>query len=198
MFFSDKMENKIEDLYSIIHKATGSLGGNAYASAMYGELTRGSMDAIFKLLKDECELNDKSSFIDIGSGLGKPNFHAAQMGIHLSIGVELVDIRHQLSIFNLLQVLKTENESINTNGLNFVCANIEQANSLNPFTHIYQFDLAFEPNLQQYIGSLFNITSSAKYLISYLRPDELIGFGYNVELIKQCSTSMHGIIYIIT
>ena len=143
-------------------------------------------------MKDQCELNSESTFIDIGSGLGKPNFHAAQEGIRLSIGVELVNIRHQLCMQNLLKVIQSTNDSINTTGVNFISADITKAKTLYPFSHVYQFDLGFEPELHHYIANMFNRSESCDYLISYRRPREIDRYGYNVEFLCDSSTHMSG------
>jgi hypothetical protein len=53
-----------------------------------------SMQKVLEFMKDNCELGTNSRFIDIGCGLGKPNFHAAQYpGVRLSLGVELEELR---------------------------------------------------------------------------------------------------------
>jgi hypothetical protein len=51
-------------------------------------------------------MTNQSRFIDVGSGLGKPNFHAVQdPGVRVSLGIELEDIRWQV-IISLLQSQK--------------------------------------------------------------------------------------------
>ena len=62
----------------MIRKTTGTLGGNGSTGAIYGELTMHSMHKIVNILMEKCELTADSRFIDVGSGLGKPNFHVAQ------------------------------------------------------------------------------------------------------------------------
>lgn len=55
---------------------------------------------------ENCEMDSDSLFIDVGSGLGKPNFHAAQdPGVRVSLGIELEEIRWQLAMQNLKFVL---------------------------------------------------------------------------------------------
>ena len=45
----------------------------------------------------KCNLNSSSRFLDIGAGVGKPNFHAAfAIDVRLSIGLEIMDIRYQV------------------------------------------------------------------------------------------------------
>lgn len=55
-------------VYKILNKATGSLGGNGYNGAIYGELTIGSMQKVINILKEKCSLTSKSRFIDVGAG----------------------------------------------------------------------------------------------------------------------------------
>ncbi len=86
-------------IYKIIQGATGALGGNGSTGAIYGELTIGSMQRVLNFLIEECELDKSSRFIDVGAGLGKPNFHAAQNpNVRLSVGIELEDIRYQVQM----------------------------------------------------------------------------------------------------
>ena len=88
---------RVSKVYKLINKATGSLGGNGYDGAIYGELTMHSMHKIVNYLVDECNLSTDSRFIDVGSGLGKPNFHVAQYpGVRISIGIELEKIRWEV------------------------------------------------------------------------------------------------------
>jgi hypothetical protein len=90
---------QVKKVYQFVNQMTGSLGGNGYNGAIYGELTVGSMQKVINLMVEHCELNHTSRFIDVGSGLGKPNFHASQSpGVRLSIGVELETIRWQVRL----------------------------------------------------------------------------------------------------
>ena len=83
--------------------STGALGGNGYVGAIYGELTMHSMQRVINFMVDKCELSRSSRFIDVGSGLGKPNFHASQDPcVRLSLGIELEDIRWKVQCTDLL------------------------------------------------------------------------------------------------
>ena len=89
-----------------------------HGSIGYGEITKGAMTNYFTLCQnisryiekrlaednmsarslpfkpEDYELNSKSSFLDIGSGFGKPNFHVAmQIGVRDSLGLEVVPAR---------------------------------------------------------------------------------------------------------
>lgn len=91
---------RIKKIYKLILKSTGTLGGNGYDGAIYGELTMHSMQRVINVLVEKCELTYASKFIDVGAGLGKPNFHVAQdPAVRISIGVELEDIRWKVRFF---------------------------------------------------------------------------------------------------
>lgn len=50
---------------------------------------------------ENCEMGTDSMFIDVGAGLGKPNFHACQdPGVRVSLGIELEEIRWQVRILS--------------------------------------------------------------------------------------------------
>jgi hypothetical protein len=53
---------------------------------------------VIDYMVDKCGMSAQSRFIDVGSGLGKPNFHACQdPGVRISLGIELEEIRWQVS-----------------------------------------------------------------------------------------------------
>jgi hypothetical protein len=96
---------KVQQVYALVKKSTGALGGNGSCGAIYGELTMHSMQRVINVMVSKCGLSSDSRFIDVGSGLGKPNFHAAQdPACRVSIGVELEEIRWKLAMYNLQQV----------------------------------------------------------------------------------------------
>ena len=123
------------ELYKIIQKRRAGIWGDGFNGPTYGELTEGSMQKIIDVLVQKCRFDWKSFFIDIGSGLGKPNFHVAHV-VHplLSIGVEVEEVRYLLSIDNLTSILK--NVSIDSNSVSFIKRDILESMSLDPFTHI--------------------------------------------------------------
>lgn len=223
-----------------------------------------------------CGLDTSSKFIDVGSGLGKPNLHVAQdPGVALSYGVEMEEVRWQLSMHNLNETVKratvvstipasakraatrTTRESEGRECLflffgrrfarSLVCArslsrlclsslcekdffslskaqsplcltrvqvplgnvcslsqakcdsvyfqhgDITQAATLDPFTHVYMFDVGFPPPLLMQIAQRFNQSRSAKYLISFQTPRRVIDdYGFQVEHVEKIANSMHG------
>ena len=62
--------------------------------AIYGEITQQQFQKVVDFLKDHCEFDHQSLFLDIGSGLGKPNFHVSiDPGCQVSYGVEIEKVR---------------------------------------------------------------------------------------------------------
>lgn len=206
-----QIKPRVEKVYKMIRNATGQLGGNGTTGAIYGELTMGSMQKVINLMVEKFNLNSQSRFIDVGSGLGKPNFHAAQdPECRISIGAELEKIRWQLAMYNLHKVASELSRGKNSDdeivgddvvtrdvkllsGTNFIEADIDEAASMDPFTHIYMYDLGFPPPLQQSIARKFNSSQYAECLVSYRPPRRVIEeYGYAVEFVAQLPTSMHG------
>ena len=130
-------------VYKIIKKHSGEVGGNGSNGPIYGELTVGHMQKIINFLKAHCGLSELSNWIDIGCGLGKPSMHVAQdPGVQFSFGIEIEKLRTHLGLNNLYYVLE---EAMIDDSIGFKCmlqhGNISKAMSLNPFTHVYMYDV---------------------------------------------------------
>lgn len=133
----------VKMLYSIVQKRTGALGGGGSGGAIYGELTQQSMQKVIDLMVTHTGLGKTSCFIDIGCGLGKPNLHVAQYpGVNVSVGIEVEPLGYYLGLYNLKYVLQAA-ESDNRIGYNcfLIRGDICKSKSLNPFTHVYMFDI---------------------------------------------------------
>lgn len=110
------------------------------------------MQKLIDLMIELTGLSCESRFIDIGCGLGKPSLHVAQVvGVEFSFGIEVDRIRYFLGMNNLHQVLKKATQRTR-NGTNsgdelrlracyFALGDITEAASLDPFTHVYMFDV---------------------------------------------------------
>lgn len=206
--------------YKIVHKCTGSLGGNGAGGAIYGEQTIQSMQNVTEFMCLEGELGPDSIFIDIGAGLGKPNLHVAlDPQVRFSVGIEHENVRWQLSLHNLKHVLasdvysrEAEDEGVAGAGGHvshiggelaplvppppnciFLEADAYDAKSFDPFTHVYMFDIGFPPNLFLHIAECLRNSSSAKWVLCYHGPKLMCNeYGFEMELVKQLATSMHG------
>lgn len=140
----------VQRVYNIVHKHSGSLGGNGHGGAIYGELTTGSMQKMTNLMMEHTGLSKTSRFIDVGCGLGKPNLHVASYpGVDFSYGIEMEHVRWMLGMTNLEHVLKAakeeevdeEEESKIGHSCYFAHGDITEANFFDPFTHVYMFDI---------------------------------------------------------
>jgi hypothetical protein len=101
-------------MYKILTKSHGRLGGNGYNGAIYGELTFLSMQRVIDVLVLHCGMNTSSRLLDVGSGLGKPNFHSANdVKLRLSIGVELEEIRWKVCSSVVIDSNNGDNKLIN-------------------------------------------------------------------------------------
>lgn len=187
------VELEVTEAYKAIRKQTGALGGNAAGGAIYGEITQASFQRIVDYMKEHCELSESSLFLDVGSGLGKPNFHVAiDPGVEVSYGIELEELRWHLSLHNLRSVLQLDSKKNKRNRTVFSAGDITDAKTLNPFSHVYSFDVGFPPNVMDELAEIFN-RSTAGYFVSFHAPRKIIDmYGFDVENMGRISTSMAG------
>jgi hypothetical protein len=132
--------------HNLIRKATGSIGGNGSFGAIYGELTVGSMQKMVNLMKTHTEFGPSSRFIDVGSGIGKPNLHVIHdPGVEFSYGIEMERSRWLLGLASLNAVLREACRAESTLGYKcmFDHGNIKAAKTFDPFTHVYMFSIGY-------------------------------------------------------
>lgn len=137
-------QENVKKVYSIVQSSTGSIGGNAEGGSIYGELTKGSMGKVIALMIEKANLSEDSRFLDVGCGLGKPSLHICQEpGVEFSCGIEVNKVRWMLATANLDEVLKAalDDPSIGHRCV-FIHGDILAARYLDPFTHVYMFDVA--------------------------------------------------------
>lgn len=143
----------VKKSYKLIQKATGALGGNGYTGAIYGELTMHSMQKVINYMIENCELTSSSRFIDVGSGLGKPNVHAAQDPCcRISIGIELEEIRWQLAMQNLRVLVNEMSEDAHLN-LDMECD---------------EKDIKLVTGVNFLQGDIFDVATTVSYSLYYL------------------------------
>lgn len=144
------VQDNVRTVYGIVRKLTGSIGGNGSHGPIYGELTMGSMQKMINLMKEHTGLDQTSRFIDVGSGIGKPNLHVAQdPGVEFSYGIEVEPDRWLLGMNCLKAVLdaaveqdtETEEEARIGHRCMFEAGDIRAAKTFDPFTHVYMFSI---------------------------------------------------------
>lgn len=150
------VQDNVREIYAIVRKLTGSIGGNASHGPIYGELTMTSMQKMVNLMKEHTKFDTSSRFVDVGSGIGKPNLHVAQdPGVDLSYGIEVEVDRWVLSmsclngVFDAAQIQQasrpqnlSDSTRIHTRCI-FEHADIRKSRSFDPFTHVYMFSIGY-------------------------------------------------------
>ena len=139
-----KVLSPVRRLYSVLnHKKTGA--ECAYAgeklTPIAGEITKASMHRITTFMKLSMSFNHTSRVVDIGCGQGKPNLHfAVAVGPELNVGIEIIPWRWYQATTNLLKVCDVALDGdLPFPNCYFKRGNIREAESLDPFTHIYMF-----------------------------------------------------------
>ena len=183
--------------YGVIRRATGATGGGANGGAIYGEIGATSFQRVVDYLKGSCGLDAQSYFLDVGSGLGKPNLHVAQdPGVACSVGVEADETRWQLGLHNLNSVFRAcaEDATLVSPKVAFARRDVDDCETLDPFSHVYAFDVGFPPALLLSLGRKFNASkATCAYYVSYQNPRRFLGdYGFRAELATQLTVSMHG------
>jgi len=183
----------VQHLYSVIQKSTGAVGGYGHNGPVYGEVTMGTFQKVVDALREHTGFGPDSAFMDIGSGLGKPNLHVAlNPGVRLSFGVELEELRWQLSMHNLRNVMREVSE-LKKSVVYFANSDATDMVHFEPFTHVYMFDVGFPPAVLVSLANAFNASKSVQALVSFMRPDKVISvYGFAVELVCQIQTRMSG------
>jgi hypothetical protein len=153
----------------------------------------GTFQRVVDVLCEHTGFDASSAFVDIGSGLGKPNLHVAlSPGVRLSFGVELEQLRWQLSMHNLRFVLK-EVPEMRKSVVYFANSDATAMAHFEPFTHVYMFDVGFPPAVLVSLANAFNLSRTVQALVSFTRPDKVISvYGFAVDLITQVATRMSG------
>lgn len=183
----------VQHLYRVIQKSTGAVGGYGHNGPVYGEVTMGTFQKVIDALALHTGFDASSSFIDIGSGLGKPNLHVAlNPGVKLSYGIELEQLRWQLSMHNLRFVIN-EVAEMRKSVVYFANKDATELDDFEPFTHVYMFDVGFPPAVFVSLANAFNRSKCVQALVSFQRPDKVISvYGFAVELVDQITTRMNG------
>jgi len=181
----------IKHLYRVIQKSSGAVGGYGHNGPVYGEITMGTFQKVVNAMIKYTGFEAGSSFVDIGSGLGKPNLHVAlNPGVKLSCGIEVEELRWQLSMHNLRFVMNQVPE-MRKNVVYFAHADATEMD-LHAFTHIYMFDVGFPPNVLRALAQAFNKSKAAQCLVSFQRREKIAKSGFDVKFVTQVVTRMNG------
>jgi hypothetical protein len=154
---------------------------------MYGEATGGSTHRMWleaatihkKVYGREGNFR-KCRAWDAGSGLGKIIMHFVSMFEESqgAIGVEFNEARVALFMAVLRRIFANVEGVEAIPGFNTVCGDLFELETLGDLFQVwFMFDSAFEPELMEYIGKLWN-NSSGEMLICFRTPEYLEDLGY--------------------
>ena len=148
-------------------------------------------------MKQHMSFGTESKFLDIGAGLGKPNLHVLlDPGVEYSFGVEHINLRWALSMLNLKKALTSISslrDALTVPPVFFAHADATTLETLEPFSHVYMFDIGFPPCTLKAIATAFNKSKSVKCLISFHSHSDIVDqAGFKVQKHGKVPTVMSG------
>eukprot|EP00042_Codosiga_hollandica_P044738 m.446107 g.446107 ORF g.446107 m.446107 type:complete len:725 (+) comp56864_c0_seq10:31-2205(+) len=134
-----------------------------------GTCTKKSFEKLFDALVTKCEFGSSSSFMDLGHGMGRPSLHVAALHPHIkhSFGTEFNPELYKQSMRILAEVADAIPCFKEQPRVYFMDANIRDLNSMNPFSHVYFFNLGMPDDVVDHTLELFRKSSSVRYVIMY-------------------------------
>ena len=161
--------------YIEIQQVSGHVGGEAHGGAIYGEMSRANMQRLIELMRLVTGLNEDCVFVDIGSGLGKPSIHAAAAVGCLSLGVEYMATRFNLSIANLKRLSREAGprgaagplRSLGAPRAMFCCEDALALGNLEPVTHLFMFDVGMPHRVMSHVATIFAASNTTDFLVCF-------------------------------
>ncbi|KAG2445539.1 hypothetical protein HXX76_000154 [Chlamydomonas incerta] len=151
---------RVDALYGLMQSFENKLGGGEGVEGLYGSITQGGMQKILECLAHNTGLDHRSTFIDIGAGLGRPLLHAmVSHGVPCTWGVELDRVKcDKAAAFcqHVLGNLVTKN--VMPAGVDVPpvhCSPVEKFATLDPATHAYSFWEGVPGSGKRAFGELF-------------------------------------------
>jgi len=161
----------------------------------YGEISCKGFSRIIDFLQNgvmkALQMDENSSFLDIGSGYGKCVLHAKiQANVFRSVGVECIKFRHEKAL-EVLHFLNC-NEHFEMNGVEFVEGDATAWRDRFDFTHIYCYDYIFSQHTHKALLPIIQ-RSPFLVLVCYSSPAKFSKLGYHsFEVLHKFSVSTTG------
>lgn len=147
------------------------------------------MDKVVKACIDVFHLDDKVRIIDLGCGVGKPNWHFITYNADVSIGIDCVSQRIGYAFKSSSEILhecrSIDNLAYDKINIGFKCVDITDVSSLAYFDLIYMSDCGFTPDLLKHIAKLTLSGGRCRYLVSYHNNRTLQHYGFQVKLVHK-------------
>ena len=174
-------------LYRAIQHADGMLNGTD--DGLAGEMRVGSMHTIVQFLMDTCSMGPGSTFLDIGSGLGKPVLHVAlHAQVQHALGIEVAHATWALAMSTLLRA-RDRSHLPTTPTIHYAHTSVASLSTLNPCTHVYMFDIGFTPEIYAHIANLISSSPTVQHFVCY-HPRRLLATGLSATPIARTPARM--------
>jgi len=121
----------------------------------------------------------------------------ASINPNICLGIEIQTGRFELSILNLVGIHSLSESVPQISGrCFFMNLDVGSLSDFDPFTHVYSFDKAFNPDLIVHLIKAYNNSKYLNYVVSYHKFLDEDDFDFN--LLAEISTNMTGmcIVYI--
>jgi len=156
-------------VYQIIKsKMDVTSSGDGYG--MTGNVSKGGLAKLFDVLRTQFEFDETAYFMDLGHGMGRPTMHAAalQPRIAGSMGTEFSPYLYRQSMLALSEcTMEVDSFTMEQPRTFFLDSNIKSFKSLNPFTHVYAFQIGMPEDVIDAMLKLIEESRSVKYAIIY-------------------------------
>ncbi|PNW79759.1 hypothetical protein CHLRE_08g365550v5 [Chlamydomonas reinhardtii] len=158
---------RVDALYGLMQSFENKLGGGEGVEGLYGSITQGGMQKILECLAHNTGLDHRSTFIDIGAGLGRPLLHAmVSHGVPCTWGVELDKVKCDKAAAFCQHVLgNLVTKEVLPAGVAVPpvhCSPVEKFASLDPATHAYSFWEGVPASGKRAFGELFAKSKSLR------------------------------------
>ena len=158
----------VSDVYNIIKsKVDVTSAGDGYG--MTGHVTKASMSRLFDVMRTKFDFDSNAWFMDLGHGMGRPSMHAAalQPPVAGAFGTEFNPQLYKQSMLALVECTQSITCFQKTPRTFFLDANIKDLTSLNPFTHVYAFQIGMPEDVIEHMLNIIAESESVKYAILY-------------------------------
>lgn len=156
-------------LYRKISKHEKAVGGGEGTVGIYGTICRVDMTKIMDALQTSCGMDENSTFVDMGAGIGGPLLHSMlQVGCIGNFGIEIDPIKVQKAEVVIKRVIEDIRCSMTPlkGALPVVFKrDMTELNTLDPATHAYSFWEGIPEEGKRAFGALFTRSRTCKAVV---------------------------------
>ena len=167
----EQEEERVKIFYALARRRMDVTCGADGRYGMTGHVNNASLSRLFEVLKEECSLDSTSRFFDIGHGMGRPSMHAAllQPPPLEASGTEFNPSLYAQSMLLLRDAVRKFPQTLAVHPrVFFFDANVLDFTSLEPYTHVYAFNVGMPEAVVAHILSLAGRSNTIEWLIMYL------------------------------